>query len=326
MKVLVTGGTGLVGNAIARRLVERGHQVTALVRDPNRAKRLLPAEVELATGDITAPSTIAAAMPGQEWVFHAAGMPEQWQPDAGIFERVNAQGTANVLDAALAASAGRVVYTSTMDVFEAPAGGTVIETRIDQRPKGSAYERSKQQAERYALRRLERGLDLVIVNPGAVYGPGPVHVALNGFFIQLLNGKLPMVPPGGFSVSYVDRVADAQLAAAERGRRGERYLLTDTYASMADLAGEIARQAGLQRIPPTAPAWLLKLVTNASAPLARQFGFAPPVAPGQLVGMLWAARADSTKAQQELDFKPMPLAEGVGQTIEFLRAEGLAPK
>ena len=83
-------------------------------------------------------------------------------------------------------------------------------------------------AEREAEVRRERGLDLVYVNPSAVYGPSPVHVGLNSFFLQLLTGKMPMVPPGGMSVVYVDGCTQAHVAAAERGVSGERYLVAFT--------------------------------------------------------------------------------------------------
>lgn len=324
--VLVTGATGLIGHAIAKRLVGEGRQVRALVRDAARAAKLLPEEVELVTGDVTEPASIAPAMADVDLVFHAAGMPEQWQADDGIFDRVNRQGTVNVLSAALEAKVRRVVYTSTMDVFAAPRGGTLVESRVDEEPKPTAYERSKQAAEREAEGIRARGLDVVYVNPSAVYGPSPVHVGLNDVFIRLLNRKMPLAPPGGISVVYVDGCADAHLAAAEKGRSGERYLLADTYASNAMLAKTILEIAVPGRSPPpTAPAWLLGIVASASAPLARVFGFKPMIAPGQLSFVLWDVRVDASKAQRELGFVPQDFRGGVEKTIAFLRAERLVP-
>jgi dihydroflavonol-4-reductase len=326
MRVLVTGATGLIGNAIARQLALRGHAVRALVRDLERARPLLPAEVSLVRGDVTAPETLDDAVREVDWVFHAAGMPEQWQRDESIFDRVNRQGTAHVCDAALAAGVKRLIYTSTMDVFAAPSGGTLVEGNIDHEPKHTAYERSKQAAEQEAEQRRARGLDLVYVNPGAVYGPSPSHVGLNSFFLQLVGGKMPMVPPGGMSVLYVDGCTAAHLAAAERGVSGDRYLVADQHVSCADLAGEIARQSGA-RLPRNGPVWLVRTLAATSAPLARMFGFRPLVAPGQLTFILWDAHVDATKARQALGFEPTPLVAGVERTLAFLRAEGLiAPR
>lgn len=110
---------------------------------------------------------------------------------------MNRQGTKNLLEASLAAGVRRVVYTSTMDVFAAPPGGTLRETLVDDRPKPTAYERSKQAAEREAEQIERRGLDVVYTNPAAVYSPGLATTALNAFFARLLNGKVPLLPPEG---------------------------------------------------------------------------------------------------------------------------------
>src|SRR4051812_5028901 len=139
MRTLVTGSTGLIGHAVATELLHRGHQVRALVRDLERARKVVPAGAELVQGDIEAPSSLRSACEGVEWVFHVAGMPEQWQADESIFDRVNRQGAANVMAAALAARVKRVVHTSTMDVFAAPSGGTLVEDNIDPEPKHTAY-------------------------------------------------------------------------------------------------------------------------------------------------------------------------------------------
>jgi nucleoside-diphosphate-sugar epimerase len=300
--------------------------VRALVRDPARAKKLLPEGIELVRGDITDSASVRDAVRGVEAVFHAAGMPEQWQKDDAVFDLVNRGGTKNVLEAALAEKVGRVVYTSTMDVFAAPAGGTLVETNVDANEKPSAYERSKQAAEREADAIAKQGLDVVFMNPSAVYGPSPVHIALNSFFVQLLNGKMPLVPPGGMAIVYVDGVADAHLAALERGKSGERYLLSDRHASNAELAAAIVAVEGKgRRVPSNAPVWLMKALAAISAPLARVFGFTPLIAPGQLSFLLWNASVDSTKAKRELGFVPTPLETGAKKTIEFLRSEGLVP-
>lgn len=325
--VLVTGATGLIGNAVAKKLAAKGTPVRALVRDPERAKKLLPAEIELARGDITDPASIAEAMREVGRVFHTAGMPEQWQRDDAVFDRVNRGGTVNVLEAAREAKVERVVYTSTMDVFAAPQGGTLVETNLDPDPKPTPYERSKQAADKEVEAIREKGLDVVHVNPAAVYGPSPVHVALNDYFLKVLNGKAPLLPPGGLSVAYVEPVADAHIAAMERGRSGERYLLADEHVSMVRLAEVILEQAGgSKRVPPRAPLWVLRALAAVSAPFARTFGFTPLVAPGQVSFLTWDARVDASKAKRELGFAPTSLAEGVRRTIAFLREEGLVPK
>jgi dihydroflavonol-4-reductase len=320
--IVVTGATGLIGNGLVRALVAQGKRVRALVRDLERARACLPDAVEPAVGDVTEPSTLARALEGAELVFHAAGMPEQWQRDESSFDRVNRQGTKNALEAALAASVRRVVYTSTMDVFAAPCGGMLRETEVDPDPKPTAYERSKQAAEREAMAVEARGLDVVYVNPAAVYGPSVGVTALNAFFVKLLERRVPLLPPGGMSLAFIDGVVQAHLAAAERGRRGERYLVSDEHLSMRELALRVLEADGSQRkVPATAPAWLLQSLAAVSEPVARLLGVAPLIASGELSFLLWNVRVDASKAQRELGFRPTPAPEGIRRTVAALKVK-----
>jgi nucleoside-diphosphate-sugar epimerase len=329
MKVLVTGATGLIGHRVAQLLVTAGHHVRALVRDPARARELFAkhglADAEVVAGDITNRASVEAAVADRQWVFHAAGMPEQWHKDEAIFDRVNRGGTVNVLEAAHAAGVERAIYTSTMDVFAAPPGGTLSEATIDREDKPTAYERSKQAADRQAQRIHEAGLDLVHLCPAAVYGPSPVNVGLNSFFIKLMNKQSPLLPPGGMSLLYIDGCARAHLAAAEVGRSGERYLLADGHASNEELAREILAQSDLRKVPPTAPGWLLKGVAKGGQRLAKLVDVQPLIAEGQLAFLQWNVKVDASKARRELGFKPTPLADGVALTIAHLRKEKLVP-
>src|SRR4051812_9316398 len=157
MRALVTGATGKIGNAVARRLAERGDEVVALVRDPGKARELLPEGVELARGDVTEPASLRRAAEGIDGAFNCMGLFEQWFADPGVFDRVNAEGARNVVAAAREAGAKRVVHTSTFDVFHAPQGGTVSEREVADYPKDTAYERSKQLAERRVSRKASAG-------------------------------------------------------------------------------------------------------------------------------------------------------------------------
>lgn len=322
MKTLITGSTGLVGHAIATRLRAQGHDVVALVRSRAKAEPLLPG-ITLVEGDITDRASVARAMAGVERVFHAAGMPEQWQRDPSIFHRVNCDGTVNVLEEAFAAGVKRVVYTSTMDIFAAPRGGTLVETNLDQAPKPTAYERSKVAADREVTRIAAKGLDVVHVCPAGVYGPGPSHVGLNSFFIKLLKKQSPLLPPGGLPVVFIDGCADTHLAAAERGRAGERYLVSDCRVTNRELATAIAAASGLARVPAVAPVWLMSALATSMEALGRWFGLAPLIARGQFDFMQWFVDVDTTKARRELGFTPTPLADGVAKTVAFLREQRL---
>jgi nucleoside-diphosphate-sugar epimerase len=323
--ILVTGATGLIGHGLVQALSLRGDPVRSLVRSAERARRVLPEGVELAVGDVTEPATLGPALRGIDLVFHSAGMPEQWQRDDRIFDRVNRQGTKHVLEASLEAGVRRVVYTSTMDVFAAPPGGTLSEAKLDEHPKPTAYERSKQAAEREAEGVARRGLELVYVNPAAVYGPSLAATTTNGFIQRLLRHQVPLLPPGGMSLAFIDGVVQAHLAAAERGRPGERYLIADEHLSVRELATQVLAAApGERRVPNDAPAWLLKLLAPPAAQIARLFGLQPLIAPGELAFLLWNARVDAGKARRELGFTPTPASEGLQRTVRALLANDSA--
>lgn len=323
MRFLVTGATGKVGNAIARRLAERGDDVVALVRNPAKARELLPAGVELASGDVTDPGSVRRAMDGAGGVFNCMGLFEQWFPDPGIFDRVNAVGARNVIAAAREAGVERAVHTSTFDVFHAEPNGTVSEAAVADYPKGTSYERSKQHAEELVLAEAERGIELVIVNPSSVYGPGPWQGAgLDRALRDAIRRRLPGVPPGGMTLVHVDDVAAAQLAAFERGRPGERYLLADGYASMRELLSVAVAEAGRGWVPPTMPVPVARGLAAAGEAVSRLIRRPPLLGAGQLTFLLWQARADSSKARSELGIEFTPWEEGIGSTVRWMADTG----
>lgn len=319
MRALVTGATGKIGNAVARRLVERGDEVVALVRDPAKAREVLPEEVELARGDVTEPGSIREAATGAEGVFNCMGLYEQWLPKQAAFEEVNSIGALNVIAAARQAGVRRAVHTSTFDVFHADHGGTVSEDRVADYPKGTAYERSKQRAEELVLGEARHGIEVVVVNPSSLYGPGPWHGAgVDGVIRDAIRGRLPAVPPGGLTLVYVDDCAEGHLAAFDRGRPGERYILADGYATTRELCQAAVAAAGRGRVPPTIPGGVAKVMAVLSEGVSRAIRRPPLLARGQLTFLLWEARADSSKAQEELGFKPRPWSEGVPQLAQWM--------
>jgi nucleoside-diphosphate-sugar epimerase len=319
MRALVTGATGKVGHAVAQALAARGDEVRALVRDPVKAASVLPTGVEPVRGDVTDPASVAAAVAGCELVFNAMGLPEQWLPDERLFDRVNAEGTHTVARAAREAGVRRLVHTSTEDVFHAEPGGQFDESHVAGHQKGTAYERSKQRAEQLALSQRD-GLEVVIVNPAGVYGPGPsATVSFDKNFIEpLVRRRLPALPPGGLGLVYVDGLAAGHLLAADRGRDGERYILCDTHISLRDLAKTVVREAGRGRVPPTLPMPLARGMATAGELVSRVIRRPPLLSKGQLYYFTWNAHPIAAKAAAELGWESTPLAEGVRRTLDSL--------
>src|SRR3954451_25010056 len=319
MRALVTGVTGKVGNAVARALAARGDEVRVLVRDPQRAARWVPEGATPLRGDVTEPTSLAPAVEGCELVFNAMGLPEQWLADEAMFERVNARGTENVVRAAREAGGRRVVHTSTIDVFHAEPGQRFDESEVASYPKGTAYERSKQHAEELALAARD-GMELVMVNPAGVYGPGPPGSASfeEDFFKPLIRRRLPVLPPGGMGISFAPGVARGHLLAAERGRDGERYILCDGHMTFRELAEAVVRVAGRGRVPPQLPVPAAKVASATTEAIARLVRRPPLLPRGQLHFFMWNAAPDSTKARNELGWRPTPLEDGIRATIDTL--------
>ncbi len=317
---LVTGSTGLVGYHVVQALCRRGRPVKAFVRSIEKGRAVLPEACELVQGDITEPAAVRGAMEGCSVVYHVAGLPEQWLPDPARFQQVNVGGTQNAIDAALACRVRRFVYTSTIDVFSCQPGHEFDESRLDSEPRATYYERSKQAADQRVVDALERGLPAIFLHPSGVYGPGPVSSpTVNAILAQLQHGQLPALPPGGFGVVFAPDVGEGHVLAEERAAIGSRYILSESYRTIAELGQEVMAASGLdKRLPPTIPPPVARIVANIGE-LAAQFTHRPPLLPsGGLCFLLWQAHPCSDKAQRDLGWRPTPLREGIRQTIAYL--------
>ena len=331
MKTLILGSTGMIGANIVRQS-ETEEKIRLLVRSPKKGQSVLreqsldPKNFEILTGDITDYHSLLAAMQGIELVYHAAGLPEQWFPDPGIFQKVNHQGTVNVMKAAMEAGVSRVVYTSTIDVFQGKIGQLYDESILDPAPKGTFYERSKQDADRAAVEALKDGLDVVFTHPAGLYGPGPSgSPGANNFISDLINGKIPMLLPGGFPLVYSEDCASAHIKAARSAPTGARYILSDDYYSLKDLAMMVKDLVQSVKVPRVMPLWFAKLFSASGELKAKILKSAPMLPAGQLHFLLWQAIPDSSRARRELDWKVTGTANGIQKTIDFLKNRGMIP-
>eukprot|EP00164_Ancoracysta_twista_P008200 GFYU01011790.1.p1 GENE.GFYU01011790.1~~GFYU01011790.1.p1 ORF type:complete len:378 (+),score=116.10 GFYU01011790.1:92-1135(+) len=333
-KVLVTGATGNVGNAIVKLLIsEEKYHVTCLVRKVEAAEKILPVTSDrllLVKGDITDIASVKSAVEGKDLVFHAAGLPEQFAQDEKIFTEVNVNGTINVLTAAKEAGVKRAIYTSTMDVFYAAPNGVLKEDVIDTNDKPTAYERSKQQASREAEKIRESGLDLVHVNPSAVYGPNPVQTGINEIIIRTLTNDMPACLPGGVDLVYVEDVAKVHLLASDisKVKSGEMFLAGSGNLSVKEFVTktiDISGNNGKICVPFQLPSWLAFSLARVMTGVGRAIRVKPMIPYSAVQFFTWNATVDNTKAKTQLGWKPISIDEGIKRTIEFLRAEGLVP-
>jgi len=322
-RVLVTGATGTVGHPIVERLLAQGHEVRALVRDVDRAGKLVPEGAELVAGDVSDAASVRAAIDGCDVVYHAAGLPEQWRLDTDDFKRVNVDGTRNLVEAALQTGVERFVYTSTIDVFAWTPGEPFDESVIDPEPRPTHYERSKQEADRIVVAALDRGLPAVFLHPSGVYGPAPVLApGMNDLLAQLALRKIPMLLPGGMPVVYAPDVADGHLLAAEKAPVGGRYILSERYHTLADVARAVTRHVPKAKVPPVMPLGVARAVSVAGERVARVTKKPPLIPRGALHFLESHPVPVATHAQEELGWRPMAFDEGLGRTFDHFRSEG----
>ncbi len=320
MLTLLTGGTGIVGNSIARELSRRGRAVRALVRSPERGRALLPAGVEVVAGDVTDAASVRRAMDGCRVVYHAAGLPEQWLPDAARFDEVNVGGTRTMVEAARALGVEKIVYTSTIDVFAWTPGVEFDESEIDAMPKGTAYERSKQAADRVVTDAVAAGLPAVFLHPSGVYGPAPAgSPGMNDFIRDMAAGKIPMLLPGGLPLVYAPDVAAGHVLAEERASVGARYILSESYWELAALAHAVCAAAGGGKVPRVMPSGVAHAVSAVGELVARVIRRPPLIPAGQLHFLESGARPTSRRAQAELGWSPTPFRDALPATLAFVR-------
>jgi nucleoside-diphosphate-sugar epimerase len=320
--VLIAGATGQVGNAIARRLAGDGVEVRALVRSPERA-RVLPEGVQPVFGDVTDPPSLRSALDGCATVYHAAGIPEQWRKDVGEFARVNVEGTRNVVEAALAAGVERFVYTSTDDVLVQGPGTTYDESALNPNPGETPYQRSKQEADRIVTAALDRGLPAVFLHPSGLYGPAPFLVkGLNDLLMQLAKRKTPALLPGGMAVAYSEDVADGHVRAAAQAPVGARYLLTESFQSLTDIARAVAAAEPRAKVPRVMPLPVARAVSTVGERVAQVTG-RPPMIPRSVLQFLErGSRPSGARARSELGWNPTPFPTGVERTLAHFRQQG----
>ena len=321
MTTLLTGATGTVGSALAARLVAAGRPVRALVRDVERARTLLPVEIELVAGDVLDPPSVEAAVQGCETVFHVAGLPEQWQRDLGAFDRVNAGGTRTVAEAALAAGVGSFVFTSTIDVFAWPTtpGATFDESAVAATPKHTHYERSKQEADRTVTDLIAKGLPARFVAPAGVFGPAPaITPGANHLIRRLLLNQIPISLPGGLPVVYAPDVADLHVRA-ETAPVGSRYIASDQYLTLEAFAHAVAAIEPSAKVPRTLPVAAAKVIAVAGEAVSKLTHRAPLLTTGELSFLTGNVRPDASKAKRELGWTVTPFPEALATTIEHLR-------
>ena len=322
-RVLVTGGTGFVGEAILGRLVAAGRDVTALTRSDAGAERLASAGATPVRGDLLDQASLASAMRGCGVVYHVAGLNGFCLPDPAELDRMNVDGTRNVVRAAAEAGVRRVVYTSSAAVLGEAKGTVGSEDSPHRGSFLSHYERSKWQAERTALAEAhERAVELVCVNPSSVQGPGRTRGTAK-LLLGYLNGTLRALIDSRMSVVDIADCADAHLRAEAAGAAGRRYVISGTTLTVREAVALMASVAGISGEPRILPPPVAMATATAVGAVGRLRRRRAPLCREMMRTLLHGHAYDGSRATRELGVVYTPLEETLRRTLAWYRQEGL---
>ena len=327
MRALVTGTSGFVGSAVARRLAADGHDIRVLVRPTSDRRNLEGLAVEIVEGDLSQPDTLKPAVAGCDAVFHVAADYRLWVPDGGAsMYRANVDGTRDLIRAASDAAVSRFVYTSSVAVlYPLPGTGIADETAVATVDDMiSHYKKSKFLAEEEVMRLVrEESAPVVIVNPSAPFGPRDIKPTPTGrIVLDAAKGRMPAYLDTGLNAVHVDDVAEGHMLAFEKGDIGERYILGGDNMTLREIIRTVTDHVGrsgpwlkLPRAPLYPVAWAAELV-------ARISGREPVVTVDALKMAAKHMYYSSDKARENLGYAPRPARQALTEAADWYRENG----
>jgi len=326
----LTGATGYVGLALAQRLRAEGRGLTALVRrtsDPGAVERLRALGATLVEGDLDDAAALQRLVAGAGLVVHCAALIAYRPRLHAAMWRVNVDGTARVVEACRAAGVRRLVHVSSIAAIGLRDDRALLDedSPWEAGRLRMAYLDTKRAAEERVADAAARGLDAVIVNPSAIYGPSEVLSNTGGLVERVARGRLRVAPPGGINVVPLETVVEGILAAERLGLRGRRYVLGGENVEVAALFERIARAAGRRLRPLVLPRWSrapLRAAMNALDPLVPLSAWYTPDLCGAFGRWMWF---DTRRMTAELGVRAGDFDACLADTVARLRRDGRLP-
>lgn len=322
---MVTGATGHVGNVLVRELVRRRQPVRAVVQPAETTEAIAGLEVETVRADVRDPASLVRAFAGADLVYHLAGVITISGGQARLLEDVNVRGASNVARACREAGVRRMVYTSSVHALEVPPPGVPLCETTEFRPEAldGDYARSKARASIEIRKSVEQGLDAVMVFPSGIIGPYDFRLSEMGhLFADFARGRLAAYVDGAYDFVDVRDVVGGLVLAAEKGRRGEGYILSGERISVKDLLILLEQVTGVRSRARRLP---MKLARTAAlfAPVYYRLRRAKPRFTSYSLRVLASnCLMSSAKAVRELGYTPRPLRETVRDTLEWFVTTG----
>lgn len=326
MKIFITGAAGYIGSKLSLTLADRGHEIHAMVRSIASEKWLMHPNIKVFKGDVLDKESLLMAMKGCDQVYHVAGKAGTWAKDASVFYKVNVEGTRNILDAAIATGVRKMVFTSACGVL-GPTRAEPLEEE-DERIVDFAldYDRSKKLAEELIAEYVKDGMNVVIVSPAKVYGPGHISHALmlNAIINNFLKKRITVIPaPGTYCVGfvYIDDIVSGHILAMEKGKTGETYILGGTNLSHYEFFDRLRILSSCKGYILMVPKRVVKAWAHIQELKYKLWG-TPVMLTAKSVDHLFSHYTfSSKKAIRDLGYKITPLDEALQKTIYYLKQE-----
>jgi dihydroflavonol-4-reductase len=318
MRYAITGATGFLGGVLARQLRDAGHEVVALVRDPDRAAGLAETGVELVRGDLDDAAALDRICAGADGLFHVAGWYKVGSRTPELGHQVNVEGTRNALEAARRNGVRRVAYTSTLATNSDTGGRVVDESYRFTGRHISVYDETKAAAHDIAVEYAGDGLDVVILMPGVIYGPGDTS-QVGAMVESTARGRRVLVPRhNGMCWAHVDDVARGHVLGMEKGAAGAAYMLAGPPASLAEVLRKVAAIAGTKP-PLTLPVGVVRATAAVNDVVGRVVPLPEDYTAESLRASVATYLGSPARAEQELGWSARGLDEGLRETVAALR-------
>jgi len=323
MTAAVTGANGHIGNNLCRELLNQGYKVKVLIRKDSDALKGL--DLELIKGDVTDKESLQKLIEGADIVFHLAAIISINRKQKHLLPAINIEGTRNISEICLENNIKRLIHFSSVHALnQYPLDKPLTEENPLAGNDTYAYDRSKAEAEKIILKACDKGLNAIILNPTSVIGVNDYKPSLLGqAVLKIAKGKLPALIPGGFDWVDVRDVVQGAISAIEKGRAGERYLLSGHWRTLEDLTNEINKYSG-RKNPIKTPTFLAKI----GLPFINLYGKIKNEAPlytNESLNILKYSNKNVSrlKASEELDYTAHPFSETIKDTFDWFKKNGM---
>lgn len=326
MKIFVTGATGYVGQRLVSRLIALGNTVHVLCRCRPDDELFHHNRVIVFSGDLLDEQAIKTAISGCEQVYHVAAYARTWAKDPKTYFDINVQGTINILEAAASANVKKVVVTSTVATFGASNGSPLTEDAVRSYDFFTEYESSKFIAEEKVQHFVRKGLDVVIVHPARVYGPGiwTESNVISYMIKSYVEGKWHIIPGDGTArgcFSFIDDLVEGHILAMMNGKPGEKYILGGPNLNFNEFFALLRQITHKNHFLLRVPLPILLLFGWKEEAFSRWFNKEPRITRKWINKYRHHLDCSSEKARHELGYKVTPIEEGIRRTLNWLESQ-----